>query len=177
MTANVNGVKDNSFHLVRTLVVPNDVVYVQENRLRDTSHEQRLAFHVLAHSSYILFTLICVQRSTCPRGHARSGVATLLSSRFPGALSARVLDEYTVPGRYLVVATDFADRLVIICNVYAPCETAEKASFFAALAARTYSSNALHMTLGGINLAADLVVDSASGERRDTSERASFWRW
>lgn len=90
---------------------------------------------------------------------------------------ARILDSLTVPGRYLVIETRCGDQTILIHNVYAPCEASEKAAFFATLEQNQYPESAQDIILGGVNIAVELRLDSATGMTRDAESRASFLHW
>lgn len=153
------------------------MICLQETRFRDLAHEDKFTFHVNAQCAHRIFTSNFTPLTPTPPRHARAGVATLLSTRFPGAAAACVDEDLTVPGRYLVVKTSHADRPILIHNVYAPCEASAKTAFYESLSRLLYPDGAQHIVLGDLNLAVDPAVDSASGERRDSDARACYLRW
>lgn len=105
LSANVNGIRQNGHLLVDTLVSQYDVVCLQETKLRSSAQQSRFTFHVTTRHQHHHFLSNFQPLTSSAVAHSRAGVATFLSPRFPGACDSRVLDDMTVPGRYIVVAT------------------------------------------------------------------------
>uniref|UniRef100_A0A4W5LJP8 Endonuclease/exonuclease/phosphatase domain-containing protein n=1 Tax=Hucho hucho TaxID=62062 RepID=A0A4W5LJP8_9TELE len=80
---------------------------------------------------------------------------------WPGYDGLRHLADLDVPGRYLVVRTEWDGRPVYVHNVYAPVRPEERGAFYRQLP-RDFEETSLHFVGGDFNLYLNSKLDSSN---------------
>ncbi|KAF0693004.1 Aste57867_15983 [Aphanomyces stellatus] len=81
-----------------------------------------------------------------------------------------------VPGRYLVVKTEWRSRLVYFHNVYAPVDSQLRGAFFHDLP-RDFEPDSFHLVGGDFNLPFNPALDTTSSHARHYQGRADCVEW
>ena len=143
LTANINGVKRNENFTVSSLVVPCDLVCLQETNYHDVAQRATFLYHVSRQSHHCCFYSDFQSLEESKITHPRAGVMKLISFRLPGSSDVRVISSKTIPVRYPVVTTQVGGSTCFFQNDYTPCENHAKTAFYADLSSHCYPEGAV----------------------------------
>ncbi|ETV83034.1 hypothetical protein H257_04777 [Aphanomyces astaci] len=140
-------------NLARRLKQPPTCVVFQETMNRNAQQLDTFQHHLnneVGAGNYVLFTNDPRATSADPVHRRHCGVASFFHKSMPGFASLVHLVNHDIPGRYLVVRTEWSGLPVYIHNIYAPVEPHLRGAFFAALP-RDFEHDSLHLVGGDFN--------------------------
>ncbi|OQR80663.1 hypothetical protein ACHHYP_17353, partial [Achlya hypogyna] len=149
-TINLNGLRGNGHGVAKEL----------QTRLSNAQQHDKFEFH-LEHEVDLFKSKVFVSdhrmHAQLPSQSRSSGVASYFHESWPGFDELQHLSALDVPGRYLVVRTEWDSHPVYVHNVYAPVRHEDRGAFYRGLP-RDFEAMSLHTVGGDFNMYLDVLA-------------------